>query len=72
MTTLTFLLLAMAVYIAIGFAFGAMFVTRLITRVDPVARGSGLMFRLLILPGVAALWPWMLAKLLRALKAVGG
>lgn len=69
-TMLTSLLLALAVYMAIGVALGAIFVTRLIGRVDPVARGSGPVFRLLILPGVAALWPWMLAKSLRAWKVV--
>lgn len=62
MNALSVVLLAIAIYLGIGVALGVIFITRLIGRVDPVAKGSGPAFRLLILPGVAALWPWMLAR----------
>ncbi len=44
-------------YAVVGLLFGAAFVTVGVDRVDPVAKGSAVGFRLLILPGVAALWP---------------
>lgn len=48
---------ATGIYLAIGLVFGLAFVMRGAGLVAPAARGSGLTFRLLILPGVAALWP---------------
>ncbi len=56
------MLVVAAIYAGIGVAFALAFVTRGVTRVDPAAAGSGWSFRLLILPGVAALWPVMAAK----------
>ncbi|MDX2017334.1 MAG: hypothetical protein SFY95_06800 [Planctomycetota bacterium] len=35
-------------------------------RFDPAARGAGIGFRLLITPGLAALWPWALWRWWRA------
>ena len=61
------LLLAMAeVYAAIGLLFAMAFLTGGISRVDPVSKGSGIGFRLIILPGVAALWPVLLTRWIRA------
>jgi hypothetical protein len=59
-------LAAAGVYLLLGILFGAVFITRLIERVDHAAKGSGWRFRLLILPGVAALWPLMLRKALNS------
>jgi hypothetical protein len=56
-------------YGAVGLAFAAVFVARGIQRVDPVAAGAPLGFRLIIVPGVAALWPLMAV---RWVKAAGG
>ena len=50
------------VYIACGLAFAPFFVWRGVGRIDPAARSAGFGFRLLILPGVAALWPVMLRR----------
>ena len=50
------------VYIACGLAFAPFFVWRGVGRIDPAARSAGFGFRLLILPGVAALWPMMLRR----------
>jgi hypothetical protein len=48
-----------AAYAACGLVFAAAFVTIGIARLDPAARGATWRFRLLILPGAAALWPWL-------------
>ena len=51
-----------AVYIACGLAFAPFFVWRGIGLIDPAAKATGLGFRLIILPGVAALWPVLLRR----------
>ncbi|MYF95726.1 MAG: hypothetical protein F4210_09500 [Holophagales bacterium] len=50
------------VYIACGLVFAPFFAWRGVGRVDPAARSSGLGFRLIILPGVAVLWPVLLRR----------
>jgi hypothetical protein len=45
------------VYLVIGVLFALIFVTIGVSRLDPAARGAGFGFRLLIVPGAAALWP---------------
>ena len=50
------------VYIACGLVFAPFFVWRGVGRIDPAAKGAGIGFRLVILPGVAALWPVMLRR----------
>jgi hypothetical protein len=52
-------------YAAIGLTFAILFVTIGIHRVDDQARGSSIGFRLIVLPGVAALWPLLLMRWLR-------
>ena len=52
-------------YLVAGLLFGLWFVLRGVGRVDPVARDGSWGFRLLILPGVAALWPLFVGRLLR-------
>ena len=47
-------------YAALGFAFAIAFVARGIRSVDPVAKGSSIGFRLIVFPGVVALWPLLL------------
>lgn len=54
------------VYLAAGLLFGIAFVSAGVQRIDHVAENSGLGFRLIILPGVAALWPWLLMRWIRA------
>lgn len=53
---------ALTVYAVAGAAFGAAFVTWGIQRVDPVAEHAPLGFRLIVLPGAAALWPLLLLR----------
>ena len=52
-------------YAALGVLFAIAFVSTGVGRVDPAAKGSGIGFRMMILPGVAALWPLLLARWIR-------
>ena len=54
--------IAMAIYALIGAVFAIAFVMRGIDFVDAAARGSGIGFRLIVIPGAAALWPLLLRK----------
>ena len=54
---------AFGVYAGIGGVFSLVFVWRLAGRLDPAARQGTWGFRLLMLPGVMALWPYLLARL---------
>mgnify|MGYP005850131879 CR=1 FL=1 len=56
---------AFTAYLAAGLVFAVLFVTFGVHRVDEQAKGSGVGFRLIILPGVAALWPLLLARWVR-------
>ena len=49
-------------YLAIGLVFSVVFVTRGVAKLDPSARDAGWGFRLVIVPGVAALWPLLLRR----------
>jgi hypothetical protein len=57
----------LAAYAGLGFAFAIPFVWFGVQRVDNEARGSGIGFRLLILPGVAAFWPMFLHRWTRGI-----
>ena len=46
----------------LGLVFALAFVSVGIATVDPVARGATIGFRLMILPGVTALWPLFLKR----------
>lgn len=50
------------IYLVIGGVFAVVFLTIGIARVDPAAKGSPIGFRLLIFPGVVALWPYLLSR----------
>ena len=52
-------------YAALGLLFAILFVSVGVSRVDPVAKGSSIGFRIVILPGVAALWPLLLGRWLK-------
>ena len=56
---------AVEVYLAIGLAFALVFVTALVSRVVPAAEGGSPLFRLLVVPGCALLWPYLLFRLVR-------
>lgn len=62
MTAPELVLLAVGAYALAGIAFAFAFVTVGVTRLDPAARGTSWIFRALILPGSAALWPLLVVK----------
>ena len=66
MNAAEFLVGALAVYGVAGAVFAIVFVTIGIQRVDSVAEHASLGFRLIVLPGAAALWPLLLVRWLRA------
>ena len=53
------------VYVLLGTVFAVPFALWGANRVDPVASGSTLGFRLIILPGAVAFWPLLLSRWLR-------
>lgn len=57
------------IYAGIGLLFAVVFVIFGVGRMDESARGAPVFFRLLILPGVAALWPALLPRWLRGQAA---
>ena len=52
----------LGLYAAAGVVFAIAFVVRGVERIDGHAKGAGWGFRLLILPGAAALWPLLLRR----------
>lgn len=52
-----------ALWLAVGLAVAAVFAVWGAPATDHAARGAGLWFRLLIIPGAAILWPYMLGRL---------
>ena len=53
---------ALTLYAAMGFVFAIVFVARGVSRIDRQAAGASLGFRLIILPGVTAFWPFLLGR----------
>jgi hypothetical protein len=70
----TVILLALTVYAGVGVIVGLGFVILGISTVDHAARGAGAPwhFRLLILPGAAALWPFVIRWWIVASRAPRG
>ena len=60
---------AIAVYGLAGLVFAVAFVIVGIQRVDSVAEHAPLGFRLIVMPGVAALWPLLLVRWLRSMSS---
>jgi hypothetical protein len=58
----------LAAYALTGAAFSVVFMLFVIHRVDPVAEHSPIGFRLIVVPGVAALWPLLLSRWLKAVS----
>ena len=56
----------LAAYAGAGLLFAVIFAIAGIGRVDPAAKGSSAGFRLMVLPGVAVLWPLMMKRWIRS------
>ena len=63
-------LLLAAAYLALGGVFAVVFLTKGLRQLDHATHDAGKVFRLLITPGIVALWPWLVVKWRRA--ASGG
>jgi hypothetical protein len=59
------LLDALAIYAAIGTLVGLPLVIFGLGRIDPATKDAPPVFRVLIFPGVVALWPFFVARTLR-------
>lgn len=59
------LVLVLGVYAAAGLLFAVPFVFRGVGRIDPAASDGSWGFRLIIVPGVVAFWPWLALRWLR-------
>ena len=62
------LLWSFAAYTIFGVSVGVAFLVWGLGVVDPSARGARWSFRILILPGLAALWPWVILRWRRAFR----
>ncbi len=60
--TVTAILQGVALYAAAGLVFALLFLALGLPRIDNGAKGAGIGFRMLILPGLIALWPLMLIR----------
>ena len=60
-----FLVQTVALYVGVGAAFAAVFLWRWVGRSDSAAEHGTWGFRLMVLPGVAALWPLFAVRLIR-------
>jgi hypothetical protein len=60
---------AFAIYTLAGLLFSAVFVSYGIHRVDPMAWHAPVGFRLIVIPGVAALWPLLLRRWIRSTRS---
>jgi hypothetical protein len=58
---------ALGIYASLGLIFAVLFVWIGVQRLDSEAQGSGIGFRLLILPGVTAFWPMFLRRWTRGI-----
>jgi hypothetical protein len=56
-------------YAGIGLLFAFAFLTSGIDRIDPASQGTGIGFRLIIVPGVVSLWPMLLLRWIRKGRA---
>ena len=59
------ILSATAIYLVCGLIFGIAFIILGVARLDPAAKGTASTFRLLILPGSVALWPYLAVRWLQ-------
>lgn len=61
MSTAEIIVAVVEIYTGFGLLFSIWFVARGVTMVDESASGSGVLFRLLLIPGATVFWP-LLAK----------
>ncbi len=62
MTVASAVVLGVGLYAGVGLSFAALFVWRGVAAIDPAAASTSIGFRLLLIPGSAALWPLLLRR----------
>jgi hypothetical protein len=70
MTIVSTLLILVACYLGTGVVFAIAFVIAGVQRMDHAAVGSGIRFRIILVPGAAALWPLLLQRWMMAGRLV--
>ncbi|MCC7542191.1 MAG: hypothetical protein IT379_38590 [Deltaproteobacteria bacterium] len=55
-------------YVAIGVPFGLVFVLSIAPRLDPAAREGSILFRVVVLPAAALLWPLVVGRAVMAFR----
>ena len=63
MTVVILVLMIIVVYLIAGFLFAIPFLWKGVGQIDEAAKGSGLGFRIIILPGAIVFWPLLLKKM---------
>ena len=61
-------LLILGIYIAIGLLFAIFFVFVGGTKIDPLLKDSKKRVRIILLPGIVAIWPFLAGKLFKSKK----
>lgn len=55
-------LIVISIYLLGGLVFALAFITKGLTAIDEGAQGTGIGFKIIILPGVIVLWPFLLTR----------
>ncbi|MEM9686936.1 MAG: hypothetical protein AAF934_08450 [Bacteroidota bacterium] len=59
---ISYILTAVACYSIAGVLFSLLFLWKGLTKTDPATKGSGVVFKLLIFPGLIIFWPLFIRK----------
>ncbi|MEM7350285.1 MAG: hypothetical protein AAF657_05735 [Acidobacteriota bacterium] len=65
LTAATWLVNILTIYLGVGLLFAIAFVWKGVGKIDPAAKEGTIGFRLLIIPGAAALWPILANRWMR-------
>jgi hypothetical protein len=69
LATARFIVDTITIYLAIGAIFALVFLWQWVGRLDPLAAHGTMGFRVLVFPGVTALWPLFAIRLLRGVSS---
>ena len=65
---ISFLFLIAGIYLIAGLLFAIVFLLKGLEKVDEGAHGATWGFKLIIIPGIMALWPFLLKKWIKSAK----
>ena len=66
LTVINILLIFIAIYFEIGFLFGIYFVFKGAPKIDSLMLNTKKKVRILLLPGVITVWPFLIVKVLKS------